>query len=118
MSVSFLFQTFPEPLFFNKATGSFEILTDAKQKLVREIKSAVRAGRRQKAIYHAARNHSFRSIPLIPIEMTPGTEEKEIDTAFTVEVYVYEPFICSQTLYIITGKFQKGKTKSVVRYCC
>lgn len=80
------FQSFPEPLFFNKETGGFEVLTDDRRKLANEIKAAVRAGRRRKKIYRSTRNHSFSTIPLIPMEEPPFEEEKEIDTSFTVQV--------------------------------
>ena len=62
------------------------MLTDAKKQLAREIKAAVRAGRRRKRIYRPTRNHSFSDIPLIPMEEPPYEEEKEIDTSFTVQV--------------------------------
>ena len=82
------FQSFPEPLFFNKETGGFEILTDAKKKMVSQIKTAVRSSQKPSKIYKPVKNHSFSDIPLIPMEDGPLTEECEIDTSFMVTVSV------------------------------
>ena len=80
------FQSFPEPLCFNKESGGFEILNTAKKKLAEEIKAAVRSGRRRKKIYRHVKSHAFSDIPLIPMEQPAAEEEKEIDTSFVVKV--------------------------------
>ena len=77
---------FPDPLFFNKGTGRFEIVGDAKIKLASDIKAAVRSGRLRKRIYRAVHNHSFSIIPPVPLVQRPLVEEKEINTEFTVKV--------------------------------
>lgn len=81
-----LLQSFPEPLCFNKDTGGFEVVSNAKKQLAQQIKAAIRSQRRTPRMYHVAKLHSFIDIPLIPIEEPMGPEKVEIDTSFTVTV--------------------------------
>ena len=81
-----MFQTFPEPLCFNKENGGFEVVSGAKKELAKEIKAAIRSGRRRKKIYRPVHSHSFRNIPLIPMEEPAENGDKEIDTSFAVRV--------------------------------
>ncbi|XP_046585614.1 LOW QUALITY PROTEIN: regulator of G-protein signaling 22-like [Haliotis rubra] len=76
--------SFPEPLCFNKDTGGFEVVNNAKKELAQQIKAAIRSQRRTPRMYHVAKLHSFIDIPLIPIEEPMGPEKVEIDTSFTV----------------------------------
>ncbi|ESO87501.1 hypothetical protein LOTGIDRAFT_235002 [Lottia gigantea] len=76
--------SFPEPLCFNEETGGFEVVTDAKKELAKQIKAAVRSQTPRKKMYRVVKNHSFIDIPLIPIEESEGPEKVEIDTSFTV----------------------------------
>ncbi|XP_041356675.1 regulator of G-protein signaling 22-like isoform X3 [Gigantopelta aegis] len=76
--------SFPEPLFFNKETGGFEVLNEAKHELSKQIKAAIRSQKRTPKIYKAAKYHSFSDIPLIPVDPPPEPEKVEIDTTFTV----------------------------------
>jgi hypothetical protein len=78
-------QCFPEPLFFNRDTGGFEVISKDRHALLQEVKVAARAGHKRKRIYRATRMHSFSTIPLIPMETPPPPPEKEIDTSFTVQ---------------------------------
>jgi hypothetical protein len=73
-------------LCFNKESGGFEIVTDAKKVVANEIKAAIRSGRRRKKIYRPVYQHSFSAIPLIPIDEPEEESEKEIDTSFSVKV--------------------------------
>ena len=83
-----MFQTFPEPLCFNKETGGFEVVSNAKEELANEIKAAVRAGRPRKRIYRPVLKNSYSNIPLIPMEESIQKEETEIDCSFTVQVCI------------------------------
>ncbi|XP_013379007.1 regulator of G-protein signaling 22-like, partial [Lingula anatina] len=85
INTSFTVKTFPEPLCFNKNTGGFEIVTDAKKELAKQIKAAVRSAKRTPKIYRVTKNHSFSDIPLIPIEEDTEPEKREINTSFTVK---------------------------------
>lgn len=76
--------TFPAPLCFNKDTGGFEVVTDAKKELAKQIKAAIRSQRRTPKIYDVVKQHSFSNIPLIPIEEPDEPENLEINTSFTV----------------------------------
>ncbi|XP_056017621.1 regulator of G-protein signaling 22-like isoform X5 [Ostrea edulis] len=76
--------TFPAPLCFNKDTGGFEVVTDAKKELAKQIKAAIRSQRRTPKIYNVVKQHSFSNIPLIPIEEPDEPENLEINTSFTV----------------------------------
>ena len=80
-----MYQTFPEPLIFNRESGGFEVHSDARKQLANEIKAAVRASRRPKRIYRPTRHHSYSDIPTIPL-VHEQQEQKEIDTSFTVKV--------------------------------
>ena len=73
---------------FNKETGGFEVVNNERTKLAKEIKAAVRSGRRRRRIYRAVRNHSYSDIPLVPMEEPPQEEEKEINTSFDVQVKI------------------------------
>ncbi|KAL4236453.1 GTPase activator [Mactra antiquata] len=76
--------TFPEPLFFNKDTGGFEVVCAAKKELANKIKEALRTQARTPRIYRVAKKHSYIDIPLIPIEDEKITENQEIHTSFSV----------------------------------
>ncbi|XP_062622308.1 regulator of G-protein signaling 22-like isoform X4 [Saccostrea cucullata] len=76
--------TFPAPLCFNKDTGGFEVVTDAKKELAKQIKAAIRSQKRTPKIYNVVKQHSFSNIPLIPIEEPDEPENLEINTSFTV----------------------------------
>ncbi|XP_053393937.1 regulator of G-protein signaling 22-like isoform X3 [Mercenaria mercenaria] len=76
--------TFPEPLYFNKDTGGFEVVSAAKKELAKKIKEALRSQARTPRIYRVAKKHSFIDIPLIPIEHEKEAENQEIHTSFTV----------------------------------
>lgn len=87
----FFKKTFPEPMFFNKDSSGFEIVTDAKKECAKEIKDAIRSGRRVKKIYRPVYKNSFSPLPLIPIGdkgkcAPPKQADKEIDTSFPVKV--------------------------------
>ena len=74
------------PLCFNKDTGGFEVVTDAKKDLAQQIKTAMRSQKRTPRIYKVAKKHSFIDIPLFPIEIPTDTDNVEINTSFTVTV--------------------------------
>ncbi|KAK7502187.1 hypothetical protein BaRGS_00006551 [Batillaria attramentaria] len=76
--------SFPEPLCFNKETGGFEVVSDARQELAQQIKAAIRSQRRTPRMYRVAKQHAFIDIPLIPIVPPEGPEKMEIDTSFSV----------------------------------
>ena len=72
---------------FNVATGGFEVVSDGKQKLARQIKEAVRSQNLTARMYRVARRHAFSDIPIIPIEdVETGPEEVKIDTSYQVTV--------------------------------
>ncbi|XP_060585737.1 regulator of G-protein signaling 22-like isoform X3 [Ruditapes philippinarum] len=76
--------TFPEPLYFNKETGGFEVVSVAKKELAKKIKEALRSQARTPRIYRVAKKHSYIDIPLIPIENEKEPENQEIHTSFAV----------------------------------
>lgn len=93
-------QTFPAPLCFNKDTGGFEVVTDAKKELAKQIKAAIRSQRRTPKIYNVVKQHSFSNIPLIPIEEPDEPENLEINTSFTVTVSWVPPVFCGVKLCV------------------
>ncbi|XP_070194884.1 regulator of G-protein signaling 22-like isoform X2 [Littorina saxatilis] len=76
--------SFPEPLCFNKESGGFEVVSEARHALAQQIKAAIRSQRRTPNIYRVAKRHAFIDIPLIPIVTPDGPEKMEIDTSFSV----------------------------------
>ena len=74
------------PLCFNKDTGGFEVVSNAKKDLGKQIKTAMRSQKRTPRIYKVAKKHSFIDIPLIPIDNVVETNNVEINTIFTVMV--------------------------------
>lgn len=97
-----IFQTFPEPLYFNKDTGGFEVVSEAKKELAKKIKEALRSQARTPRIYRVAKKHSFIDIPLIPIENGKGPENQEIHTSFAVTVSVFmkvSGFFCQLKIF-------------------
>ena len=74
------------PLCFNKDTGGFEVVSDAKKDLGKQIKTAMRSQKRTPRIYKVAKKHSFIDIPLIPIDNVVENNNVEINTSFTVMV--------------------------------
>ncbi|XP_074640881.1 regulator of G-protein signaling 22-like [Tubulanus polymorphus] len=76
---------FHEKLLFNKDTGGFEVVNNARKELSKKIKTAVRSQKRRNRIYRPVKKHSYIDIPLIPIEDVPAPPAEEIDTTFTVQ---------------------------------
>ena len=80
------FQTFPSPLCFNKETKGFEVVSDAKREIAKQIKAAIRSQKRTPKIYKVVKNHSYAPIPLIPIEPEQGPDSVAINTTYSVMV--------------------------------
>ncbi|CAH1803041.1 unnamed protein product, partial [Owenia fusiformis] len=76
--------TFPDALLFNKETKGFEVANDARKRISKEIKTAIRESKRKSRIYRVSKHHSFSDITLIPMEDEPWQESREIETSFTV----------------------------------
>lgn len=62
------------------------MVTNAKQELAKQIKSAIRSQRRSAKIYDVVKHHSFIDIPLFPIEDPKESENEEINTMYNVTV--------------------------------
>ncbi|KAK3091838.1 hypothetical protein FSP39_023074, partial [Pinctada imbricata] len=71
-------------LCFNKETKGFEVVTDAKKEIAKQIKAAIRSQKRTPKIYKVVKNHSFAPIPLIPIEPDQGPDSVAINTTYSV----------------------------------
>ena len=74
------------PLCFNKDTGGFEVVSNAKKDLAQQIKTAMRLQKRTPRIYKVAKKHSFIDIPLFPIDNVAEADNVEINTSFAVMV--------------------------------
>lgn len=86
MKYLLLFQSFPTPLCFNKEKTGFEVVTEARKEIGKQIKAAIRSQKKQSKIYKVVKNHSFIDIPLIPIVEPEGPDHIEINTNYTVTV--------------------------------
>ena len=84
--VTLSFQTFPEPLTFNKERGGFEVVSNAKQALKARIRTIVRSQQKPNPIYAAASRVS--SARQRPGTAPPRVENEDMDfkTSFTVQV--------------------------------
>ena len=81
-----VFQSFPEAVFYNRETRVFELRSDAKRRLAREVKIAVRLGKKRNGeLYRAVHNNSFSPFPLLPIGET-SQEVKHLSAVYTVQV--------------------------------
>ena len=64
----------------------FELRSDAKRRLAREVKIAVRLGKKRNGeLYRAVHNNSFSPFPLLPIGET-SQEVKHLSAVYTVQV--------------------------------
>ena len=80
------FQSFPQAVFYNRETRAFELCSDAKRRLTREVKNAIRLGKKRNSnLYRAVRNNSFSPIARVPIVDAP-TKVQRISTTYTVQV--------------------------------
>ena len=86
MATVVVVQSFPQAVFYNRETRMFELRSDAKRKLAREVKTAVRLGKKRNSeLYRAVLSNSFSPIPLVPIvEASP--EVKRLSAIYTVQV--------------------------------
>jgi len=81
-----VFQSFPQAVFYNRETRLFELRSDAKKRLAREVKNAVRLGKKRNSeLYRAVRQNSFSPNPLVPVVDAP-TQVQRISTTYTVQV--------------------------------
>ena len=79
-------KSFPQAVFYNRRTGAFELRSDAKRRLVRELKTAVRLGRKRNSeLYRAVLNNSFSPIPLVPAVQW-SSDVKRLSAVYTVQV--------------------------------
>lgn len=76
--------SFPTPLCFNKEKTGFEVVTDARKEIGKQIKAAIRSQKKPSKIYKVVKQHSFIDIPLIPIVEPEGPDHIEINTNYTV----------------------------------
>lgn len=82
----FVFQSFPQAVLYNRETRVFELRSDAERRLARQLKTAVRLGRKRNSeLYRAVHSNSFSPIPLIPIT-TASPEVKRLSAIYTVQV--------------------------------
>jgi len=86
LSIFVAFQSFPQAVFYNRETKVFELRSDAKRRLAREVRNAVRLGKKRNGeLYRAVRNNSFSPIALVPVVDAP-TEQRRISAAYTIQV--------------------------------
>nr|XP_006824174.1 PREDICTED: regulator of G-protein signaling 22-like [Saccoglossus kowalevskii] len=80
--------TFPEPLFFNKERGGFEVVSSAKKEITNKIRTLVQQSKKPSPIYRAATfvaNAKKVSIYDIHAYERTAQEPSEIKTSFTVQ---------------------------------
>ena len=82
-------QSFPQAVFYNRTTRAFELRSDAKRRLVRELKTAVRLGKKRNSeLYRAVLSNSFSPTPLVPIVQS-SSDVKRLSTIYTVQVHCH-----------------------------
>ncbi|KAJ8032832.1 Regulator of G-protein signaling 22 [Holothuria leucospilota] len=77
--------TFPEPLFFNKDRGGFEVVSDAKQELKSRLRSVARAQQKRKPIYNAPHQVILEKQPPMMPWHYEQQEEPDLKTSFKVQ---------------------------------
>jgi len=79
-------QSFREAVFYNRETRVFEVCSDATRSLARQVKVAVRLGKKRNSeLYRAVLNNSFSPISVVPI-LEASPQVKPLSTIYTVQV--------------------------------
>lgn len=80
-------KSFPQAVFYNRRTRAFELRSDAKRRLARELKTAVRLGKKRNSdLYRAVLNNSFCAIPLVPTVQSSSDVKRLSTSVYTVQV--------------------------------
>ena len=82
-------QSFPRAVFYNRERQLFELRSDAKRRLTRELKAGVRLSKKRNGeLYRTIHNNSFGPTGVVPL-VNPSLELNRCPTTYAVQVLYF-----------------------------